>query len=122
MLIATVHLRQCLNLLPQQLVVMAIHFHYVTAKGEHGKRKQRDEFMEQIVCKIKEHEVTCLMMDANAILLKLVGFIRSGGIVIDVCATRAWIRVASPLSIALVSKSGQGCMGRRSSETSSRSR
>ena len=50
MLIVKVHLRQELNLLPQQLVVMVIHFHYVTAKGEHGKALERNAFMEQIVC------------------------------------------------------------------------
>ena len=70
---------------------MVIHFHYVAAKGEHGKASERNAFMERIACKIKEHDMTCLMMDATMILLKLVSFIRSSGVVIDVCAYCPWV-------------------------------
>ena len=35
--------------------------------------------------------MTCLMMDATMILLKLVGFVPSSGVVIDVCAYCPWV-------------------------------
>ena len=89
-IICKVVLRRQPCILPKDLVVMVLHFHYVTAKGDKGKKEERKTFLKWIVEKIKEYDVTILMTDANMALLMLFAAVRSSGQYVDTVAWWPW--------------------------------
>ena len=88
-IICEVVLRSQPCILPKNLVVMVLHFHYVAAKGECGKTK-RTEFLQEIVQLVRQYNVTMLMMDANMALLMVFETLRSSGVLVDLVAWWPW--------------------------------
>lgn len=89
-LICKVCLKRQLCILPQEVVVMVLHFHCVTAKGDCGKKAERTQFLSTIVRLVQEHNVTILMMDANMAMLMVMEALRSSGVRADTVAWWPW--------------------------------
>ena len=89
-LIVKIELRRPICILPREPVVMVLHFHFVTAKGESGKKAEQAKLLKTIVRLVEEHEVTLLCTDANMALLLVMEELRSSGVHADTLAWWPW--------------------------------
>ena len=88
--IAGVKLRHKVAILPQEVVVMVLHFHCVCAKGEKGFRAEHDKLLLKIPDLFKQYKVNIFITDANMAMLQVVHTVRSRGLYIDVAAWLPW--------------------------------
>ena len=90
-LIVGVKLRHPVAMLPPEIVVMVLHFHYVAAKGAGGLCAARDRMLKEISELIKQNKVNIFITDANMAMLQVVDAVRSSGLLIDVAAWLPWL-------------------------------
>ena len=90
-LIAGVKLRRKVAMLPQEVVVLVLHFHCVCAKGDGGLCAERDKLLRKIPELFTQFKVNIFITDANMAMLQVVDAVRSYGLYIDVAAWLPWL-------------------------------
>ena len=102
--------------LPQDVVVMVVHFHYVCAKGEKGKAAEQQQVLKEIIDLLKKYQVNVLI--ANMAMLLVVDAVRSSGLHIDVAAWLPWKTEEGrhgmdSMFTAFIEQLGEHCIERR---------
>ena len=94
---------------------MVLHFHFVTAKGEFGKKQEQASLLKTIVRLVRAHNVTLLATDANMALLLVMQELRSSGVRADTLAWWPWrledgSKGMDSCAIILINHPGNRCL------------